>query len=281
MKLRTALRRLLEGWEQSIGSKWRAALAETTLGWTSKALDREMRPGEYVLPKGAHIFHAFENTVPAHVRAVLLGQDPYPKVDWATGRAFEQGNLEEWPEESHKVAGSLRRIVQAIASAAAGNPHYAAGDRGWRILMRDVRAGRRTLLPPKEFFDHLERQGLLFLNTSLTVSVTPEGNQGHFQLWAPLIGKVLSFLACRGRGHIVFLLFGRQAENAFERSGARAAAQIAGAWETRAGLVRHFHPAAITKNGTPFLEPPNPFLAANELLRRMGADTINWGITPG
>src|SRR5215831_14370617 len=117
VKLRTALRALLAGWEQDIPGQWRPILNETKLDWTSRSLDREQRPGEVILPgrkecplpgapKGAHIFRAFENTDPAHVRAVLLGQDPYPKSHWATGRAFEQGNLEKWPEEPHKVADS-------------------------------------------------------------------------------------------------------------------------------------------------------------------------------
>ena len=297
VKLRTTLRALLAGWEQDIPSQWRSVLQETKLDWTSKSLDREVRPGETILPgrksirlpgvpERAHIFRALENTDPAHVRAVLLGQEPYPKAHWATGRAFEQGNLEAWPEEPRKVADSLRRLVQAMVSADAGNPAYGAGDRGWQLLIQDVRSGQCRLIPPKELFDYLERQGMLFLNTSLTVSSiglddTPKENRGHFHLWAPLVARVLRFLASRQHGHMLFLLFGRHAEAVFDNSGARTAAQNAGAWETRADAVRHFHPAAITSNGPAFLTLPNPFMAGNELLRRMGAEPICWGINRG
>src|SRR5262249_25459087 len=122
-------------------------------------------------PRGAHIFRAFENTDPAKVRAVLLGQDPYPKLAWATGRAFEQGDLEEWwPEDARKVATSLRRLVQVIASARTGKPSYAVTDRAWRALILDAREGRCRLEEPKKFFNRLELEGVLFLNTSLTVS---------------------------------------------------------------------------------------------------------------
>src|SRR5262249_44724923 len=232
-----------------------------------------------------HIFRTFENTDPAHVRAVLLGQDPYPKSHWATGRAFEQGNLEKWPEEPHKVADSLRRIVQTIASACTGNTSYAAGDPGWKILIREARTGQCSLNPPKELFDYLERQGTLFLNTSLTVSTigwdsTPKETHGHFYLWAPLVARVLSSFASRECGHVIFLLFGRHAEAVFDRSGAKTVAQNAGTWKTRADVVRHFHPAAITRHGPAFLPPPNPFMAANQLLLRMGAEPIGWGINP-
>lgn len=294
MKLRTRLRALLAEWEQDVSSQWRPVLKETNLGWTSKFLDRQIRSDEIILPgrkgarlsgapQGAHIFRAFENTDPARVRAVILGQDPYPKVNWATGRAFEQGDLAEWPEEPRKVADSLRRLVQAMASAGTGNPSYAASDRGWRLLVRDIHSGTCPFTSPKELFDFLERQGLLFLNTSLTVSSTGRADtrsetRGHFQLWAPLVARVLTFLGSRHRGHVVFLLFGKHAQAVFERSGARAAAQKAGAWKTRTGAVCHFHPAAITINGPAFLRPPSPFLAANELLRGMGAEPICWGI---
>jgi uracil-DNA glycosylase len=295
VKLRSALDALLAGWKEDLPGKWRAVLQETELDWTSKLVDREMWPEETILPgrcnripaaapEGAHIFRAFQNTDPSHVRAVLLGQEPYPKRHWATGRAFEQGNLHEWPQEPHKVADSLRRIVQAMSSASTGDLSYAAGDHGWRTLIGDARTGRCRLPRPKDLFDSLERQGLLFLNTSLTVSVaggadSPRKCQGHFKLWAPLISRVLSFLAGRERAWVVFLLFGRHAEAVFDRSGARTAAEHAKTWKTMTDVVRHFHPAAITKEGAAFLTPPNPFVSCNRLLHRMGAEPLSWGIT--
>jgi len=275
---------MLAGWEDAVPDSWRAVVGGTELNWKSRVLDQEMLPGEIILPK--HPFRAFENTDPQRVRAVLLGQDPYTSPARATGRAFEQGSLQEWPENPYTVADSLRRLVLVLMSARTERPSYVSSDRAWTVMLGDARAGRLQLEEPRDFFDRLEREGVLFLNTSLTVSVaepatteksrTAKQYQRHFQCWAPLINRVLSFLASRQNGHAVFLLFGRHAQAVFDHSRAKAVAEENGTWKTRVDAARHFHPAAITVAGAVFLRPPNPFCAANELLRRMGAEPIHW-----
>ncbi len=283
---------MLAGWERDLCARWRAVLEGTELNWGSEALEHDLRPGEIILPgrKGshlpgapeqAHLFRVFDQADPDAVRAVILGQDPYTNPAWATGRAFEQANLAEWPEDPHQVAASLRRIVLAIMAVRTGDCAYTAGDRAWKKLLSDARRGLVPFEAPREFFDRLEREGVLFLNTSLTVSVAqanyaPKQCRRHFPLWAPLIGRVLRYLAGRPSGAAIFLLLGRQAEGVFDTSGAKSAAQSAGAWQSRVDIVRHFHPAAITGQGPVFLRPPNPFRAANDLLRRMGFAAVAW-----
>ncbi len=290
--LRTALRRALAGWQADLPPAWQTVFRGTELNFGSRALEYDLRPGEIILPgrkhaplpgapAGAHLFRAFDRIAPAEVRAVILGQDPYPNPAWATGRAFEQGGLSEWPAESGRVADSLRRIVQVLASARTGNPAYVAHDRAWKEVIRDMRRGELRLEPPSRLFDRLENEGVLFLNASLTLSLVnrtdrPKEPRGHFPLWEPLINRTLSFIAGRPAGFAVFLLWGRRACDIFERSGAPAAAQSAGASRTRIDVVRHVHPAAITLEGAAFLRPPNPFLLANESLVRMGAEPIPW-----
>jgi uracil-DNA glycosylase len=292
MKLRTALRRILVDWEKDLPAAWQSAVIGTQLDWRSRTLEEGLARGEMIFParkgkefpgapKGAHVFKAFENTDPQGVRAVILGQDPYPNPAWATGRAFEQGNLQRWPEDASQVAQSLRRLVQVLVSARTGDQSYVASDGSWGELVGRVRQSSVHLESPPELFDRLEHEGVLFLNTSLTIGVARgTGGRGvvhhQFALWAPLIHHVLSFLAARRSAHTVFLLFGRHAEAVFERSGARVAAQNAGTWKTGVYVVRHFHPAAITGAGATFLRPPNPFCVANEYLRRMGAKPVNW-----
>ena len=134
------------------------------------------------------MLRAFEGTNPEKVRAIILGQDPYSNPAWATGRAFEQGDLLEWPDQSQAVTDSLRRIVQAIMVARTGAECYTAGDRAWSQLAKDAHSGLLHLEPPRRLFDRLEREGMLFLNTSLTISVReraggPKECHRHFQLF--------------------------------------------------------------------------------------------------
>jgi uracil-DNA glycosylase len=283
---------MLAGWEGDLPAGWRKVLSGTELNWRSPALDCDLARDEIVLPtrKGkhlpnaredAHVFRGFDSTSPDEVRAVILGQDPYPNPAWATGRAFEQGDLSAWPEGPQQVAASLRRIVLAIAAARTEDASYTANDRAWRKLIADARRGLITLEQPRELFDGLEHEGVLFLNTSLTVSIFGGGNSPkechrHFPLWAPLINRVLTYVAARQSASAVFLLLGRHAQRIFDTSGARVSAEGAGNWKTRVDTVRHFHPAAITAEGPVFLQPPNPFRVASDLLQRMGGPPVCW-----
>ena len=148
-------------------------------------------------------------------------------------------------------------------------------------MIGDVHGGSLQLEPPRQFFDRLEGEGVLFLNTSLTISVRDRANapkqcHRHFQLWAPFINQVLTFIATRQSGCAIYVLLGRKAGNVFDRSGAKTAAEHAGTWKRTAVAIRHFHPAAITAKGPAFLRSPNPFCEANDYLRRMGAAPISW-----
>lgn len=172
-----------------------------------------MRPGEIIVPqrkqfplpnapKRGHVFRAFETIGFFDIRAVILRQEPYPNPAWATGRAFEQGNLAEWPENAHAVADSLRRIVQVLAPARVGKSAYVVHDRAWKGVVHDVRSGVLKLQRPSDLFDRLEREGVLFLNTSLTAGAVirerePKQPRSHFRLWEPLIVQVLRSLAVR------------------------------------------------------------------------------------
>jgi uracil-DNA glycosylase len=287
-----ALRSMLAGWRQDLSTPWRTVLAGTRLNWTRPELEHELLPGEIIFPgrkgtpiptapKGAHLLFAFENTDPHKVRAVILGQDPYSNVAWATGRAFEQGNLTHWPDEPRHLADSLRRLVQAIVAARTGDPSYLNGDRAWRKLANDARNGLLQLEPPCQLFDRLEREGVMFLNSSLTISILdqagkPKQCRRYFHFWAPLIDGALRSIATRQSGYAIFLLLGRHAADIFDRCGAKTEAVHAGIWRRRVDAIHHFHPAAITSEGPAFLRPPNPFCSANKLLQRMGADPISW-----
>jgi uracil-DNA glycosylase len=227
------------------------------------------------------MLRAFEGIQPANVRVVILGQDPYPNPAWATGRAFEQGNLSEWTTSPGRIAHSLRRIVQALVYARTKHSAYTRGDRGWKAVRSDLKNGLLTIEPPLSLFDHLEREGVLFLNTSLTLGVDmssgrPKVASRHIRLWEPVLFRVLTFIATRKRGHVLFLLWGADAAEVVERSGICAAARSAGTWRSGVRLVRHPHPAAVTSKAAAFLCPPNPFLKANTLLLSIRATPMEW-----
>jgi uracil-DNA glycosylase len=99
-----------------------------------------------------------------NVKVLLLGQDPYHNGS-ATGRAFEVGY-------GNKVNPSLRNI--------------------------------ETVLGHKIDFDSWERQGVMLLNTALTVaSGQPDS---HTKAWKPFVQAVIHRIAERNKSTVLLCL---------------------------------------------------------------------------
>lgn len=295
ISLRQALEEMLDGWKSDLSPAWRAALegVEPDFGAVDPILQHESwepifptRKGKKIpgAPSRAHIFRALDGTGPADVRAVVIGQDPYPNVSWATGRAFEQGDLEDWLPNPALVSDSLERIIPAVAEARTGNFDYTDltnASRAWARVVADLASGALTLQSPPRLFDHWQQQGVLFLNAGLTLSRFERGGsahqlKGHIPLWRPVVQAILRVIAARPSGHVVFLLWGSVARTFFQESGIEQAARDAGTWQTRVRTVQQAHPAASNDDGPLFFREPNTFLDANRALREMGAGEVEW-----
>jgi uracil-DNA glycosylase len=295
MTLRQALEETLAGWKEDILPQWQAVLAGTEPAFQDVDDRLQHEPWEPIFPTrrgktipgappDAHIFRALDGISPEQVRAVVIGQDPYPNVSWATGRAFEQGDLLIWPENggfgrNRLVSASLENILRVWAVAKTGDRRFVENPKGWQEVVREAEALK--LPSPRKLFDSWQKQGVLFLNAGLTLSRYESGGaehqiKGHIPLWRPVIGALLTHLATRPEGHVVFMLWGRPAENVFVESGAKAAAETAGTWETRVRTVRHTHPVARVNNWPSFFRDPNPLLDTNAALLQMGEEPINW-----
>jgi len=148
--LREQLRKKLAGWKDDVPADWRKILGDTELNFESRAFMRQCHANEIVIPgrKGdvipgssdeGHLFRAFDHLRPDNVRAVILGQDPYSNPAWATGRAFEQGNLSEWPKSRREIADSLR----SHHSGSGKRSHWERQIHQWRPRLEDASRGPR------------------------------------------------------------------------------------------------------------------------------------------
>jgi uracil-DNA glycosylase len=292
MPLREALEEVSRGWKDDLGAEWREALrdVEPDLDAVDPALQHEAwepifptRRGKLIpgAPPHAHVFRALDGLRPADVRAIVVGQDPYPNLAWATGRAFEQGGLADYPEDPRAISGSLRSIIQVLAAFRTGRADYLDRARGWSTLVRDLRGGALELPAPGRLFDAWQRKGVLFLNAGLTLSRyerggAPHQSAGHIPFWRPVVQAILRHVAARATGSAVFLLWGSVARQAFRDGGVEAAARGAGSWKTRVDAVQHSHPTALTSGAPSFFRDPNPFADANAALRRLGGKPVDW-----
>ncbi|MFC1889442.1 hypothetical protein ACFL4G_06770 [Thermodesulfobacteriota bacterium] len=194
----------------------------------------------------------------------------------ATGRAFEQGDLTSWA--SRDVAPSLKRIVQSVVHFRTRRSRYVKGS-GWKRLVSDLNDGSLKLKTPSATFDTWQRQGVLFLNTGLTLTRYQQGGHphqkdGHIPLWAPVVGAICMRLAEREAAPVVFLSWGAFARRFLYRLGvltdSTRTAQVVPRL-ANAGVVIRDHPATHR-----FLDTPNLFREVNQNLRALGAEPIDW-----
>jgi uracil-DNA glycosylase len=285
MPLRDALRETLEGWQSDLEPAWQPVAQGVALGFDAVDPSLMLEPWEPIFPArrgkkfpgappGAHMLRAFDGIEPDAVRCVILGQDPYPSPDFATGRAFEAGNVARWRELEKMFSHSVRTFMQQVCAARTGRPELGVDVTGWSRMVDEIEAGQIVLEPPDALIDPWVRQGVLPLNSSCTLSRfavagDPHQVRGHLPVWRPWLLRVLRLLAERDDRPTVFIGFGRVAMDALGEAGIVDAAARRG---SRIALIARDHPAA----GNAVLALPNPFLLCNEMLRERSAPPIRW-----
>jgi uracil-DNA glycosylase len=214
---------------------WRAALdgnlSEKELEQLARALSDERR---VMLPARDQWFRALDETPLSEVRAVILGQDPYPTQGQAEGLAFSV------PDGMLPVPPSLRRILSEAAREATIAP------------------GRTSLL------QWARRGVLLLLNTALTV---PEAKAaGHATIgWQPVTDAILRAVASQS-GPVVFMPWGAHARLAVRQA------------DIKDGCPHIVCPAAHPMERRGAFIGSNPFGCANDRLRALGLDPIDWSL---
>jgi len=188
-----------------------------------------------VNPAPENLLRAFRECPLEKTSVVICGQDPYPNREHAMGLAFSVPS-------GAKQAQSLRNILRELESDVGGSAEAKSGDLScWA------------------------RQGVLLLNTSLTVE---EGRpNSHQTLWRGFAASLLARLNVRREGPLVYLLWGGQAA----ALGGRLRAVPAPG--PRAFLCSA-HPSPLSAYRGFF--GSRPFSRANDFLRENGAAEILW-----
>jgi uracil-DNA glycosylase len=226
---------------EAIPASWRATLepvlatpeARRLGGW----LCAEEAAGRTVYPPRGCRLRAFELTPLEAVRVVILGQDPYHGPGQAMGLCFAV-------PEGCPVPPSLANIYKEL-EADCGVPRPAHGDlSGWA------------------------RQGVLLLNTSLTVEAGKAGSHAG-RGWEAVTDAAVEAVARRAEPS-VFILWGKHAQSK--------AARIAELSSGRHGVIESPHPSPLSAHRGFF--GSRPFSRANEALVAAGREPVDWRIPP-
>lgn len=148
------------------------------------------------------------------VKCIWLGQDPYKSefilkdgsvAKVSIGRAFQPGNLESWYQPFKQV--SLKNIVRLIYKSY--NPVLSYKDiKSYKNVTLDIKQGLFPILDPKGWFNSLENQGVMFLNTYLTCKVGVSNS--HKDLWLDFSKKLIIYISKKNT-NIIWFLWGKEA----------------------------------------------------------------------
>ena len=152
-----------------------------------KEADRIMKrlsaSNSVICPRLKDVFKAFKLCSFHNLRCVIVGMDPYPQKDVATGLAF--ANSSDTPEKF--FSPSLAILKESII---------------------DYTIPHRTIIFEPDL-EKLEAQGVLLLNSALSCELGKIGS--HTLLWRPFITSFLINLSKCSTG-IVYVLMGSQAQ---------------------------------------------------------------------
>lgn len=213
---------------------WREPLAEEFarpyMQGLKRFLEEEKAQGKRIFPRGAEYFRALDLTPLDKVKAVVLGQDPYHGEGQAHGLCFSV-------QPGVRTPPSLVNIYKELKS-----------DLG--------------LTPPRHgFLEHWARQGVLLLNSVLTVEM---GRAASHQKrgWEQFTDAIVR-LVNDSQEPVVFLLWGAYAQ--------RKAAFVD---ESRHLVLKAAHPSPLSAHNG-FLGCRH-FSQANAFLEAKGRGAIDW-----
>jgi uracil-DNA glycosylase len=185
---------------------------------------------EVVFPPLNQLFEAFNQCSFENTRVILLGQDPYHGEGQAHGLSFSVPN-------SIPLPPSLKNI--------------------YKELFNDL-----GLMRASGDLSDWANQGVLLLNTSLTVRAGEAGSHASFQ-W-PLFTKAVLDALNKRSNPVVFLLWGNHAQ--------KFASMID---DTKHAVIKSAHPSPLAANRGGWFGT-KPFSKTNDFLISQGMPPIRW-----
>ena len=196
-------------YEDSFFGDWLKVIDITLLRKYENMVMQAVTNGISFEPAPENVFRAFNKCPYDKCCAVILGQDPYPQKGVATGIAF--GNdLTKNPS----LSPSLGIILNSVARYSEDLPNFDTTLESW------------------------EKQGILMLNSSLTVRTDQPGS--HSEAWKPFIKSLIENLSEK-KPNLFWLLLGKRA------------------WDFKdcivsegdGNIIMDYHPAYYARNNKP------------------------------
>ena len=148
-----------------------------------------------IVPVRELTFQALKPNPPEKWNVVVFGQNPYPRVESATGIAMFDNAFGNWGDSQFGKVTSIRCIIKSAAM--------------WKheivkaTSTNDLRAllAKHQVVAPPGWFQAILSQGVLLLNASLTASSDDAiSTSKHTSFWKPVAQKIVEGIIASKRG---------------------------------------------------------------------------------
>jgi uracil-DNA glycosylase len=189
---------------KNVHPSWKKFLSKERL---AQIADIRSKIGENFNPDSTNVLRFLQLDLGA-IRCAVLGLDPYPEKNRATGRAFEVGDLEDWNDTFRQA--SLRNIVRLLYKNYTGITEYSKIPT-CNTIREQINKGLFKIAQPNSLFKGWERQGVLLLNTYLTTEIGINTANSHRDIWEDFSYDLLRFIT-KENNIIIWFLWGNEAQ---------------------------------------------------------------------
>jgi len=226
---------------------------------------KRQKNGAVIVPRPSQIFRAFQLVNPMNVKVVIVGQDPYPNIESATGLAFGVNRGIDCPR-------TLTNIINEIESDI-NEPEW---DHKTKLqIPKDTILLNRSNMT----LEGWAKQGVLLLNSCLT---TEDGRIGAhanigWETFTDYVLYTLKELHTVGKVKpLVLMLWGAVAQEKYAKI------VLHNAVPNWMKVLKSTHPSPLSFNRGDLLmqfQGSKHFTQANFFLRKHGATAIDWSKT--
>jgi uracil-DNA glycosylase len=188
------------------------------------------RAAHTVYPPNDEVFAALHLTPYADVKVLIVGQDPY-----------------HGPRQAHGLCFSVRPGVPSPPSL--------------QNIYKELASDIGCPVPPDGSLEHWARQGVLLLNTALTVR-SGQANSHQGKGWEVFTDEVIKAVAAKPEP-VVFILWGANARK-----------KKALIDTSRHAVIESAHPSPLSAHNGFF--GSKPFSRANAALHAAGREPVQW-----
>ena len=218
-------------------------LISSKLNKISEQLNDELKNNKdlKIFPPVNNIFKSFSYFSPINCKVVIIGQDPYHKINQAMGLSFSV------PDDI-KIPPSLKNIYKEIYDNLSEN---------FKDNSFDIKNKSGNL-------SYLAEQGVLLLNRSLTVREAEPNS--HTKIWYEFTRFIIDLLI-KNYSNIVFMLWGNNAKSIIKT--------VKPEYLLNHLILTAHHPSPLSANKGGWFGSKH-FSKANEYLISHNKDPIKW-----